>query len=278
MNVVKASHAGACYGVQRALKIAYEVLGEVGDASTLGPLIHNPQVVAELESKGLSVAEAPEDVPSDTVIVRSHGVTPQVCAALEEAGRRVVDATCPHVALAQQGAAELAEAGCRVLVVGEAGHPEVESLVAYAGGNGAKVDVVKTAADVPGDLYAPVGVVVQTTQTRDNLDAVLEELASRGFEPMLKDTICSATQRRQKSAAELACQVDAMVVIGGRNSSNTTRLAEICVGSCPRCFHVESPDELVAADFEGCATVGVTAGASTPKEQIDDVVAFLESL
>lgn len=278
MNVVKASHAGACYGVQRALKIAGEVLGEVGDASTLGPLIHNPQVVADLESRGLNVAEGPADVRSHTVIVRSHGVTPQVHEALEREGRRVVDATCPHVALAQQGAVELAEAGCRVLVVGEAGHPEVESLVAYAEGKGAKVDVVRTVEDVPGDLYAPVGVVVQTTQTRDNLDAILDELASRGLAPMLKDTICSATQRRQKSAAELAGQVDAMVVIGGRNSSNTTRLAEICAASCMRSFHVESPSELCEADFQGCSTVGVTAGASTPKGQIDEVVAFLESL
>ena len=142
MKVLKASHAGACYGVQRALKIAYEVLGEGGEASTLGPLIHNPQVVSDLESKGVEVAESPADVSTETVVIRSHGVTPQVRETLERDGRRVVDATCPHVALAQQGAVELAEAGCRVLVVGEAGHPEVESLVAYADLHGAKVDVV----------------------------------------------------------------------------------------------------------------------------------------
>ena len=278
MKVLKASHAGACYGVQRALKIAYEVLEEGGEASTLGPLIHNPQVVSDLESKGVSVAETPSDVATDTVVIRSHGVTPQVREALESDGRRVVDATCPHVAMAQQGAVELAQAGCRVLVVGEAGHPEVESLVAYADIHGAKVDVVQSASDIPDDLYAPVGVVVQTTQKRENLDTILEELASRGIEPMLKDTICSATQRRQKAAAELAGNVDAMVVIGGRNSSNTTRLAEICAAACLRAFHIESIDELEASDFADCATVGVTAGASTPKGQIDDVVAFLEAL
>lgn len=278
MKVVKASHAGACYGVQRALKIAYEVLGEGGNASTLGPLIHNPHVVSDLESKGVSVAESPEDVATDTVIIRSHGVTPHVLESLEEAGRHVVDATCPHVAMAQQGAVELAEAGCRVLVVGEAGHPEVESLVAYADLHGAKVDVVQSVQDIPEGLYAPVGVVVQTTQKRESLDAILEELGRQGIEPMLKDTICSSTQRRQKAAAELAGNVDAMVVIGGRNSSNTTRLAEICAAACPKAFHIESTDELSPEDFADCATVGVTAGASTPKEQIDDVVAFLEAL
>lgn len=278
MKVLKASHAGACYGVQRALKIAYEVMDGVGEASTLGPLIHNPHVVSDLESKGVRVAESPDDVATDTVVIRSHGVTPQVREALEAAGREVVDATCPHVALAQQGAVELAKAGCRVLVVGEEGHPEVESLVAYAVSDGAKVDVVQSPDDIPDGLYAPVGVVVQTTQKRENLDAILSELEARGLNPMLKDTICSSTQRRQKAAAELAGSVDAMVVIGGRNSSNTTRLAEICASECERSFHIESPSELDPSDFEGCESVGVTAGASTPKEQIDEVVSFLESL
>ncbi len=276
MKVTRSPHAGACYGVQRALKIAQGVLGRGGGASTLGPLIHNPQVVEGLESKGLRVAEGPDAVQTDTVVIRSHGVTPQVRRRLEDAGLDVIDATCPHVARAQQGAAELAEAGCRVLVVGEEGHPEVESLVAYAVDNGAKVDVVQSAADVPCDLYDPIGVVVQTTQKRENLEAIMRELASRGLHPMLKDTICSATQRRQKAAAELAGQVDAMVVIGGRNSSNTTRLAEICADACAKAIHVESADELSLADLSGCQTVGVTAGASTPTEQIDDVVERLE--
>lgn len=278
MKVVKAAHAGACYGVRRALEMAYSVLDEGCEASTLGPLIHNPQVVSDLEVKGIGVAESAQDVSGGTVIVRSHGVTPQVRESLEAAALRIVDATCPHVALAQRGAAELADAGCRVLVVGEAGHPEVESLVAYAGRKGAKVDVVLSPSDVPDDLYPPIGVVVQTTQTRENLDAVMSELAARGLSPMLKDTICSATQHRQKSAAELAGMVDAMVVIGGRNSSNTTRLAEICAASCPRSFHVESAGELCADDFAGCCVVGITAGASTPEEQIDEAAAFLESL
>lgn len=278
MKVVRSQHAGACYGVQRALEIALGVLDDGKNASTLGPLIHNPQVVNDLDSKGLRVAESPDAVDTDTVIIRSHGVTPQVRNTLDEAGLEVIDATCPHVARAQQGAAELAEAGCRVLVVGEEGHPEVESLVAYAGENGAKVDVVQSVGDLPGDLYDPIGVVVQTTQKRENLEAILDGLSSLGLHPVLKDTICSATQRRQKAAAELAGQVDAMVVIGGRNSSNTTRLAEICADACARSFHVESADELDEADFAGCDTVGVTAGASTPKNQIDEVVECLESL
>ncbi len=271
-----AEHAGACYGVQRALDIAYEVLDSGQSASTLGPLIHNPQVVADLEARGMKAADNVTDIVGTTAIIRSHGVTPEEHRRLHDACESVVDATCPHVSRAQRGAAELAEAGCRVIVVGEKGHPEVEALVAYAGQNGAKVDVVLSPSEIPEDLYAPIGVVVQTTQTRHNLDAVLSELDQRGLDPILKDTICAATQHRQRSAAELARMVDAMVVIGGRNSSNTTRLAEICAELCPRTYHIESAHELDDADLSESDVVGVTAGASTPEGQISAVVAYLE--
>ncbi len=278
MEVRLAEHAGACYGVKRALDIARHVMENEASASTLGPLIHNPQVVSELEAQGCTVAHTADEVAGNTVIIRSHGVTPEVRTSLEEAGLNVVDATCPHVARAQQGAAELANEGCRVLVVGEAGHPEVESLTAYAGALGAKVDVVLTPEQIPYDLYDPIGVVVQTTQTRENLDAILDELVRRGLHPLVKDTICSATVKRQKAAAELSGEVDAMVVIGGRNSSNTTRLAEICAQSCPRTYHIETATELCPHDFADCAVVGVTAGASTPENQIMHVIYALSEM
>lgn len=280
MEVIRASKAGTCYGVQRALDIAEDVLGSCSRAYTLGPLIHNPRVVDELAARGVCVAKSLDDVDAEcaTVIIRSHGVTPQVRDAVEQRGFSVVDATCPHVARAQQGAAELAEAGCRVIILGEADHPEVEGLRAYAEKAGGKVDVVAGPADIPLGLYAPIGVVAQTTQMRENLEAVVAELKARGLDPMVKKTICYATRQRQDAAADLAARVDAMVVIGGRNSSNTTRLAEVCRASCPKTYHVESGDELRAEMFEGCETVGVTAGASTPDAHINAVVEKLESL
>lgn len=278
MQVIRARHAGACYGVQRALDMACAVIDEGGAVVTLGPLIHNPQVVSDLERRGARVVDDPGQVCGGTAVIRSHGVTPEVRARLEARADGVVDATCPHVARAQAAAAELAAQGCRVIVVGEAGHPEVEGLTAWARNAGGKVDVVAAPADVPPGLYDPVGVVVQTTQMRENLDAVVSELEARGLHPLVRNTICSATRQRQKSATDVAAQADAMVVIGGRNSSNTTRLAEICAKSCPRTFHVESVCELDAAQFEHCETVGVTAGASTPEGQIAAVVAFLEAL
>lgn len=277
MEVVLAEYAGACYGVQRALDMAAEVLATCEQVHTLGPLIHNPQVVSELEHRGARVAASPADARAGTVIIRSHGVTPQVRAELERRGLDIVDATCPHVARAQKAAAELAQEGCRVLVLGEADHPEVEGLCACAAEAGGKVDVVGSAADIPEGLYDPVGVVAQTTQMSESFDALVAALRERGLDPLAKKTICFATRQRQDAAADLAARVDAMVVIGGRNSSNTTRLAEICALACPRTFHVESAEELAAADFADCTAVGVTAGASTPENQIQDVLDSLRS-
>ena len=277
MQVILAKFAGACYGVQRALDMVDGLVEAGRHVSTIGPLIHNPQVVSKLEEAGVQVAASPEDIEAGTAVIRSHGVAPQVKADLVARGLEVADATCPHVARAQAAAAELAQAGCRVLVVGEAGHPEVEALLACAKDAGAAADVVLAPEDIPQGLYDPVGVVVQTTQTRDNLDAILDALQARGLAPQIKDTICSATRKRQKTANELASKVDAMVVIGGRNSSTTTRLSEICSKACPKTFHVESPDEVGALDLSGCTIIGVTAGASTPEDQIEDVVRLLEA-
>ena len=272
MKVVLADHAGACYGVQRALDMALKASESASSAHTLGPLIHNPGVVRDLESRGVSVAANLDE------IVRSHGVTPEVHDAVMAKGLPVVDATCPHVLRAQKAAADLACKGCRVIVVGEKGHPEVEGLRAYARREGAKVDVVPNPDSVPDDLRAPIGVVVQTTQRRENLDAVVDRICGQGITPEVKRTICSATSSRQDAAASLARQVDVMIVIGGRNSSNTTRLAEICAQECRESHHIESVSEIDAAWFDGCEAVGVTAGASTPEGQIREVVDYLESL
>ena len=279
MKVVRAAYAGACYGVQRALDLALKAVEDGGCAYTLGPLIHNPQVVAQLAECGVRAVDSVEDVAgAGTVVIRSHGVTPAVKRSVAACGLPLVDATCPHVARAQRAAADLAEQGRHVVVVGEAGHPEVEGLVACAREAGAPVSVVAGPDDLPETLEGPVGVVVQTTQTREALDAVVAALEERGVQLLVKNTICFATRQRQEAAAALAGEVDAMVVIGGRNSSNTTRLADICAAACSRTHHVESPDEIDPAWLAGCAVVGVTAGASTPEEQIEAVATLLEAL
>lgn len=282
MRVVRAEQAGACYGVQRALDLAIQSVEDGGQACTLGPLIHNPRVVARLEKHGVrAISSLDEASENETIVIRSHGVTPAVKRSVQQRGLPMIDATCPHVARAQKAAASLARQGMQVIVVGEAGHPEVEGLFACAceaSSDPSLVTIVATPDDLPERLHPPVGVVVQTTQTRAALDAVLDELRSRGVESEVKDTICFATRQRQEAAAALADQVDAFVVIGGRNSSNTTRLADICRARCARTHHVEDAQELDPSWFEGCQVVGVTAGASTPEDQIAAVEEVLVRL
>ena len=278
MKVLRADYAGACYGVQRALDLAMSAADGGEGASTLGPLIHNPQVVDELAARGIRAVDDPDEVERGSVIIRSHGVTPAVRRSVEARGLPIIDATCPHVARAQKAAAELAQSCACVVVVGEAGHPEVEGLVACANEAGGRVIVASRPGDLPDEIPSPAGVVVQTTQTHEAFDAVVEELRRRGVELELRDTICFATRQRQEAAAELAKTADAIVVIGGRNSSNTTRLAEICATSCPRTHHIEKPSEIDPAWFDGCSVVGVTAGASTPESQIAAVIERLEKI
>ncbi|MEY8436421.1 4-hydroxy-3-methylbut-2-enyl diphosphate reductase [Atopobiaceae bacterium 24-176] len=277
-SIVVADHAGACFGVERALSLVEGVLSAGGTpVHTMGPLIHNPQVVASLEGRGVD-AVGEGDIASlpagDRVVLRSHGVVPQVTEEALAAGLEVVDATCPYVKKVHRAAQRLAAEGYEVVVVGQAGHPEVEGILGHAPG----AHVVGSAADARALPAAKrVGVVVQTTTEKGLLDEVVSELLARFGEVRVHNTICEATRERQEAAARLADAVDVMVVIGGKNSANTTRLAEICSARVPTC-HVEAAGELDAAFFDGVDTVGVTAGASTPASQIEEVVGAIHAL
>lgn len=279
-KVEVASEAGACYGVERALKMVREAahdasLAGTGEVHTLGPLIHNPQVVAELERSGVSVVESPRQKPGSTLIMRTHGVTPKVELEAREAGVNVLDATCPYVIKAHVAAERFAREGYQVVIVGEKGHPEVEGTAGHAPG----ALVVGEASELDGaNLGRRVGVVVQTTQTRACLQAVVCRLLDLAEEVRVVNTICDATSERQRAAYELARRADAMVVIGGRNSANTTHLADICREECANTHHIETADELDGSWFDGASLVGITAGASTPQEQIDAVRNRVEQL
>lgn len=276
MKVQVARHAGVCYGVERALKLADEAAAAGREVHTLGPLIHNPQAVEALRRRGVAVAGCLEDADDGILVIRSHGVDPAIIDEAADRGLDVVDATCPFVSSAQQAAAELHADGYTVIIVGEADHPEVEGIVAHTGG---PAIVVEEAADLPARLPSRrVGIVVQTTQTLDRLNQVVSALLPRVSELKVHNTICSATGKRQRSAEELAASVDVMVVVGGHNSGNTTRLAEICRAVNPRVHHVETAGELEPSWFAGAHTVGVTAGASTPDEQMAGVVAAIEAM
>ncbi|MRS11468.1 MAG: 4-hydroxy-3-methylbut-2-enyl diphosphate reductase [Actinobacteria bacterium] len=276
MRVVVAKHAGVCYGVERALKLVGEAAAAGGEVTTLGPLIHNPQAVAALERSGVGVAKSLDEVSSGTLVIRTHGVDPAVIRSAERRGLNVIDATCPFVGAAHACAADLAAGGYAVVIVGESDHPEVEGILAHAGG---EAIIVQRASDLPSRLPARrIGVVVQTTQPPAVLAEVVDALLPRVSELRVCNTICSATAKRQESAARLADEVDVIVVVGGHNSGNTTRLAEICLVRNERTHHVETADELDEAWFRGAEVVGVTAGASTPDEQIRGVISAIEAL
>ena len=208
MRVEVAQHAGVCYGVERALKLAEEKSSSPSDVHTLGPLIHNPQAVSDLKMKGIAVAESLDQVDSGTLIIRSHGVDPAIIDAADAKGLDVIDATCPFVSAAHKCARELAEEGYSVIIVGEEEHPEVEGILAHAGG---RATIIQSADDIPEKLPSRrVGIVVQTTQPLSRLSEVVDLLLPRVNELRVCNTICNATAKRQLSAEELARTVDVM--------------------------------------------------------------------
>lgn len=277
IDIEVARYAGVCYGVERALGMAEKAADEARKpVNTLGPLIHNPLVVNDLESIGVGTASNVSEVEEGTLIIRAHGVVPSVVEDARTRGLDVLDATCPYVKKVHNAAERLVREGYQLIVVGESGHPEVEGIMGHAGDDAHVVSV-------PGDLDAidlsrKVGVVVQTTQTPGALADVVAELSKRTMDLRVINTICSATQERQDSAAELARRVDAMIVIGGKNSGNTRRLAEICTAACLKTHHIEDASEIEAAWFDGASHIGVTAGASTPASHIERALVRMRSL
>ncbi len=277
MRVRIAREAGICYGVERALRLAENAAKAPGQVSTLGPLIHNPRVVTELEGKGVKVVSDPSEVArGDTLVIRTHGVAPQVIEAAHARGLSIVDATCPYVRKVHQAVRSLVNDDYRVLIVGDANHPEVIAVRACA--DDAAL-VVSDPADLPDDLTdARVGIVVQTTQTPKVLQAIVDALLERVAELKVFNTICDATSKRQEAARALAQESDCMIVVGGHNSGNTKRLAEICAATGTPTHHIESSDELDPSWFVGVENVGVTAGASTPEVQLGTIVEYIKEL
>ena len=278
MNILISKRGGYCYGVQRALKLAMEAAeSSPGPIHTLGPIIHNPGVVRELAAAGVSSVETLADAGSGTIILRTHGVTPQVAADAAARGLRIVDATCPYVKVAQEKASLLKEQGFLPVILGEHEHPEVVALIANAG---ARTIVVEKAEELElGRVRGKkVGVVVQTTQASANLSALVSRLSPACRELLVYNTMCNATQKCQEEALGLARRADAVVVIGGRNSANTTRLAKLCREVQERTYHIEDVGELKPEWFTGVETVAITAGASTPPEQMESAAAWLARL
>ena len=268
MEVILADYLGFCYGVKRAIKIARENAAPDGSACTLGPIIHNPQMVERLKEEGVGTIDRLDDLKRGKVIIRSHGVGPETYERAEAMGLECVDATCPHVKKAQLSAKELAEEGRFVVIVGEKEHPEVHSIVQWAGGNVAVIETVAEAAFLPN--ASRLGIISQTTFSGERFQEIVSALLDKSRDIRVMRTICTATDQRQRAARELASKVDVMLVIGGKNSANTTRLAQLCAKIC-RTYHIETAEELRPAWFDNIEKIGITAGASTPDWIIKEV-------
>lgn len=269
IEVRLASKAGFCYGVKRAIDLALTTAREkAGNIYTLGPLIHNPQVVQDLAGQGIKEINNLDEAAGGSVIIRSHGVGPEVIQQAKDKGLHILDATCPFVARAQRVACEMAEQGIPVYILGDPGHPEVQGILGWTLGKGI---VIENADELSRVDHPKVGVVAQTTQPLANYQKLLEALQRQGVEVDARNTICHATGERQRAALELAKEVDVMVVVGGRNSANTKKLAKICQETGTPTYHVESAEELREEWFHGHKIFGLTAGASTPDAIIEEV-------
>lgn len=266
MKVIVSKHAGFCPGVRRAVELAIEAAGS-GKVYTWGPLVHNREMLEHLAAKGIEVAAEP---PANGVtVIRSHGVSPQELEQLEQAGSRLVDATCPFVAKIHAIVRDLSS-DIHLVVVGDSQHPEIRGIVGWAPGQVSVIDDPEQAQAL--DVAPPVVVVVQTTFNADLFRSIADILAQRVPGAVVHDTICPATTDRQREVAELAGKCQLMLVVGGKNSANTNKLAEICRQSGVSTHHIQSAQDVDPEWFKGVEAVGITAGASTPEWIIREVV------
>ena len=268
MEVILAEHLGFCYGVKRATEIARQNASSDGSSSTLGPIIHNPQMVERLKNEGVGTVGSLEEMDDGLIIIRSHGVGPKVYEEAESRGLELVDATCPHVKKAQLSAKLLSEEGYTVVIVGEKNHPEVKSIFEWTAQDAYIIETEAEANALP--RIGKLGIVSQTTFSGDRFRSIVSCLLEKSREIKILRTICTATDLRQAAALDLAEKVDVMLVIGGKNSANTTRLAQLCATKC-KTYHIETVEELQDDWIKDVNKIGITAGASTPDWIIKEV-------
>ena len=269
MIIYRARYGGVCFGVKRAIEISLKAVKKGKCVYSLGPLIHNRLAVESLNKKGIITVDKIRDIKNKKVIIRSHGIPPALLKKLKRKKFEIIDATCPRVRRAQRYVERLIKDGYYVVIIGEKDHPEVKGLLGYAGNR-----AVMYAKDLKLKKHK-IGVVPQTTLDLIHLNEAIANLIPGVLEMKIYNTICKATILRTKEAMRIAEKADIMLVVGGKNSANTTRLYQMCKKVKPS-YHIESIDDILTDWFECVKSVGVTAGASTPKDQVDDVIGFIK--
>ena len=281
MRKVKvAKSAGFCVGVKRAIDMVYEEAAKGGKVYTLGPVIHNEQVVSDLESKGVKVVDNIESLDAGqdtTVIIRSHGVPEEIINRLKEKNIRIVDATCPFVSKIHHIVKEKYNEGYHIVVIGNAKHPEVEGVCGWCGNSADVIGSVEEAGKYSNYKDKKLCVVSQTTFNYKKFQDIVDILVKKSYDIVVMNTICNATEERQTEAGTIARQSDAMLVIGGKHSSNTQKLFEICKRVCPDTYFIQTLDDLDLKKLQSFRSVGITAGASTPNNIIKEVQSYVRS-
>lgn len=276
MNVKRAKTAGFCFGVKRAVETVYE-RAKNSDAApiyTYGPIIHNEEVVKDLENQGVIVLRTEqelEQLTGGTVIIRSHGVAKYIYEKLEKKKIQIVDATCPFVKKIHRIVSRESAAGKQIVIIGNPKHPEVEGIRGWAGEQVFVVETKEDAASLVLDSARAVCVVAQTTFNYNKFQDLVEIISKKSYDVSVLNTICGATRERQTEARSIAEEVDAMIVIGDKHSSNTQKLFEICKGACKDTYYIQTLDDLDLNQLGSVETVGITAGASTPNNIIEEV-------
>jgi 4-hydroxy-3-methylbut-2-enyl diphosphate reductase len=276
LKIIVSEGVGFCSGVKRAIKMALAAAGRSSNGVySLGPLIHNPQVVEKLRGVGVRPLERLGKGGGE-IVVRSHGASPEIIKRARDRGYKIIDSTCPFVRNAQKNAQKLHRQGYRVVIVGERTHPEVKGIRSHVHDKALVVENADQANHLK--FGSKVGIIAQTTIPIDTFAGVVAEISKRAREVLVFNTICSETAKRQERARALAGRVDVLLVVGGRNSANTSRLKSLCRSICPKTHHVETSDEIEGRWFRKGATVGVVAGASTPKWLVENIVDKLKEL
>ena len=277
ITIKLAKTAGFCFGVKRAVNTVYEQI-EKGDKLiyTYGPIIHNEEVVKDLEEKGVKVIESEEDIKKieadATVVIRSHGTTEKICDLIKAKGANIVDATCPFVKKIHNIVAEKSEAGYHIVIIGNDKHPEVEGIKGWSKSSVTVINTEEEANSISISDDKNVCIVSQTTFNYKKFHKLVEIIQKKVYNVIIVNTICNATSERQVEAKQIATEVDSMIVIGGKTSSNTQKLYEICKEECKNTYYIQTAKDLETVQLEG-DVIGITAGASTPKNIIEEVQA-----
>ena len=274
MEVILAETAGFCFGVKRAVDQVYEQIKTGKKIYTFGPIIHNENVVEDLEKKGVQVIENVDELATLTegsVVIRSHGVSKDVYELIQKQGLEIVDATCPFVKKIHRIVEKESKQGCQIIIIGNDSHPEVEGIKGWCEKPAIVVESKEQAGQVTLPQNQKICIVSQTTFNYNKFQELVEIICKKGYDINVVNTICNATEERQTEAALIAAEADAMIVIGGTHSSNSRKLFEICSEKCENTFFIQTLDDLNMELPDSARLVGITAGASTPNNIIEEV-------